>query len=82
MGGGGSERQKLARKTVDEKQERKSGTESGSFCGYRFAIQTCPAKCKLAWQSFLNSSGTYLNGSHTSSQQLFAELKKPLHGCV
>ena len=37
VGGGGSERQKLARKTVDEKQERKSGKEAWEL----FWLQIC-----------------------------------------
>lgn len=31
MGGGGSERQKLARKTVDEKQEREAAQSLGAL---------------------------------------------------
>lgn len=59
----------LARKTVDEKQESLRGFVAADL---QFKLE----KCKLAWQSFLNSSGANLNSSHTSSQHLFAEPKK------
>lgn len=72
MGGGGSERQKLARKTVDEKQEKVQSLRSFAATDLQFKLE----KCKLGWQSFLNSSGLNLNCSHTSSQRLFAEPKK------
>ncbi len=72
MGGGGSERQKLARKTVDEKQEIVESREVLRAADWQFKLE----KCKLAWQSFLNSSGTNLNSGHTRSQHLFAEPKK------
>lgn len=72
MGGGGSERQKLERKTVDEKQEKVQSQRSFVAADLQFKLE----KCKLGWQSFLNTSGTNLNCSHTSSQHLFAEPKK------
>lgn len=78
MGGGGSKRQNLARKTVDEKQKRVAAqTLGGSFAARDLQCKLVLEKCKLAGQRFLNCSGTYLKCGHTSSQHLSAEPKKP-----